>query len=623
MDRIWIAHIGLMLCCTFIVLFGITYLSFDYLGSIKITFDTSNNKLVFGQVDRNFWTVLQGVLIATVIGGIVFLFDRAIFLSDWFYQKSYMNFVTEKDKKKAIIEAVIYFFSVLFMFGLLYSNYEIITANSIDYKGISVIVFFMLCILTITLFALSQVKIYATEYKGQNVSAPEMTAFQKFFRVFLRLSISVCVAYALSIFLELRLYESNILGVIKEEHYANNKILYDDFETKAKNIAKQIKEKEKLLTDLHSQLTQISNGADIDVDAFIKQRDEANNNFNVARTKELKELEEQHQKTLKPLNARLDELENKRNELVSKLLIAEDRLVAAKNGDPLDEYEDIKNKPGCGPQCRTIGAQITGLKEEKSYIEEQVKKQLDEINKITSQYKKKEQQILQSYKTQQKTVEDNNQKLINTKLNLNQRNAKSRENSIGILKERINTTQSELEKLQEEKPKKIDALRGEIESDPSYKPLKAGPLERLKALEKIRQDKATGEVITHFSLWVKLFLIFLEVIPVVTKMFFSPPSVYATLVQKETFLETAKLKLEIEKENYREKFMEAHSDNLVLDEKNRLIIEQQTNKFKKALEEELAKRTTEEILHEDKMNMFGKAQNFNKHSDTDKNEDVS
>ncbi|MBS9783052.1 MAG: DUF4407 domain-containing protein [Pasteurella sp.] len=612
MDKFWISHIGLMLCCTFIVLFGITYLSFDYLGNIKVTFDEANSKLVIGEVHRNAWTVLLGVLIATVIGGIIFLFDRAIFLSDWFYQKSYIDFITEKDKKQSAIEASVYFFSIMAIFTILQLNYDAITAKPVGYKKITVVVFLILLIFSITWFALSQVRIYATEYQGPNVSVPEVTVFKKIARIFLRLGISVCVAYALSIFLELRLYEETILDVVRKEHISNNKKLYEDFEKQAKAVTQKITDKDKALAELNKKLTQVSSGDEVDIRDLTKQINQGNSDLNNARTKELQQLDEQKKVALKALNDKRTMLENKRDTLVQELLLVEDRLKATIEGDSLNKYPDIKKKPGCGPQCRTIQKTVARLKDEKKYQEKLIKEENTKISNLIKTYETREAEIQKNYNTQQNMVKFNNEKLIEIKLNAHKQKTLEREDKIKFIKEKIKLTKKDLEKLKKEQPKEIKRLKDKVESSPNYKPIQAGPLGRLKALETVRQDKATGAVITRFSLWVKLFLIFLEVIPVITKMFFSPPSVYATLVQKETFLKTAKIKLDIERENYREKFMEVHSYHIVLDEKLKLIVEQQVNRFKKALEEELLKRKEEEELYGDKMNAFDRAKSFGK-----------
>ena len=50
----------------------------------------------------------------------------------------------------------------------------------------------------------------------------------------------------------------------------------------------------------------------------------------------------------------------------------------------------------------------------------------------------------------------------------------------------------------------------------------------------LKRDPEKGTAITLFSWLVRLFICFLEVVPVVAKMFFCPPSVYGAMVNAET-----------------------------------------------------------------------------------------
>ena len=60
---------------------------------------------------------------------------------------------------------------------------------------------------------------------------------------------------------------------------------------------------------------------------------------------------------------------------------------------------------------------------------------------------------------------------------------------------------------------------------------KNDPLSRMTAYQELKSDAKDGETIVLFSWMTKLFVIFLEVVPVLAKMFFAPPSVYAARVQ--------------------------------------------------------------------------------------------
>ena len=63
-DKLWATHLGFSLCLSFIVIFGISFYATGYV------------------IDN----VMMRLLIALVVALTVFMFDRALFQSDWFYQ---------------------------------------------------------------------------------------------------------------------------------------------------------------------------------------------------------------------------------------------------------------------------------------------------------------------------------------------------------------------------------------------------------------------------------------------------------------------------------------------------------------------------------------------------------
>jgi hypothetical protein len=62
---------------------------------------------------------------------------------------------------------------------------------------------------------------------------------------------------------------------------------------------------------------------------------------------------------------------------------------------------------------------------------------------------------------------------------------------------------------------------------------KADPLTRIAAYQELKNDPKDGATMSLFSWMTRFFIIFLEIVPVVAKIFFSPPSVYAAKIQAE------------------------------------------------------------------------------------------
>jgi len=53
------------------------------------------------------------------------------------------------------------------------------------------------------------------------------------------------------------------------------------------------------------------------------------------------------------------------------------------------------------------------------------------------------------------------------------------------------------------------------------------------ALDDLYADSTHGDKMFEFSIIIKIFLMFLEVVPVLVKVLFSPPSVYAVMLQQQ------------------------------------------------------------------------------------------
>jgi hypothetical protein len=68
----------------------------------------------------------------------------------------------------------------------------------------------------------------------------------------------------------------------------------------------------------------------------------------------------------------------------------------------------------------------------------------------------------------------------------------------------------------------------------------------MTAYQELKNDPKDGATIIWFSWMTKLLVIFLEVVPVVAKMFFSPPSVYAARIQAEVARQAARARRDSE-----------------------------------------------------------------------------
>jgi len=112
------------------------------------------------------------------------------------------------------------------------------------------------------------------------------------------------------------------------------------------------------------------------------------------------------------------------------------------------------------------------------------------------------------------------------------------------LERQIAQQTAELKSLQSARAGKSERFRTNAIAAPDFQKLKDDPLSRMTAYQQLKDDSKNGGTIILFSWMTRLLIIFLEIVPVLAKTFFSPPSVYAAKVQAHV----EKARLDAEKE---------------------------------------------------------------------------
>lgn len=73
----------------------------------------------------------------------------------------------------------------------------------------------------------------------------------------------------------------------------------------------------------------------------------------------------------------------------------------------------------------------------------------------------------------------------------------------------------------------FETKRAQLAADGVFVPLRDDPVARVAALRQLKSDPKYGASLTALSLVIRIFVAFLELAPVIAKIFFSPPSAYA------------------------------------------------------------------------------------------------
>ncbi|MFC0242517.1 DUF4407 domain-containing protein [Rhodopseudomonas telluris] len=112
------------------------------------------------------------------------------------------------------------------------------------------------------------------------------------------------------------------------------------------------------------------------------------------------------------------------------------------------------------------------------------------------------------------------------------------------LQARIDAARADLKQFEASKAADIADFRQKALAESYYQDKKdrIDPLTRIAAYQELKNDPKDGVTMTLFSWMTRLFIIFLEIVPVVAKIFFSPPSVYAAKIQAQ--VERARQRIE-------------------------------------------------------------------------------
>ena len=503
-DQIWAVHIGCMLCLTFVVLFVITYLSFDYIGATSMSFDETTNKISFGKVNRNWQTISIGMILALVIALIVTLFDRAIYQSDWFYQKDYTADGRADPFPTFAVVVVAYLLAVicLFLSDILRVNFLNHLQSAFDPGDpdflLSALLTALITLLPLILaLGISSYFDWLTAESG----VPQVTFGHKIWRIGIRLLISVCVAIALSTFLELKLYELSIVSMLKEEYANENRPIYEKYNSEIDALDRNIEELQEDVKTARDRLKRLQEGRGI--------------NDNTLQISELREsayerLDIELNRQLKPHQARLDGYEKKQRELREEYDDYRAKAKAEEFGNP-ENLAGISRFRGCGERCRYYQEQADIRKESMSENESNIKDTKAQMKTIRDDFNNRRREKRAAY---------DNQK--NTSLS----EIETEQHIIMEAKTDVQNANKLLREARKNKPEQRKRLKEEIQENPDYKPFQAGPVARLRAFSILKKDEKYGATILIYSLWLKVFVVFLEVIPVITKIFFSPPSVY-------------------------------------------------------------------------------------------------
>jgi hypothetical protein len=411
-DKMWASHLGLSLALSFTVVLGITFHASGY-----VLADT--------------WMRL---LVATVVALTVFMFDRALYQSDWFYQ------------------------------GLL------------------------------------RLPAVAGDHAGR---AGFWQPLRRFSRIAVRLSISFGLAWVIAVFLELAVFSDTITDKIKRDHLAANQPIFQKIEHYEAQLNSEIEQRQRDLAELERLY-----GRELTAAAAAGPSDDFG-------------------QRLRALDEHIDSLDAQEQRLRTELRDVDAKIAGhaeAMNAEELGQRinPDSSGRAGAGPRYLFARRQKEFYEARRADLQNEV----SQLGTKREDLRTQQRRLLEQGSTQRDQARDAAQ---------NRRNA---------LRAQIEVARTELRALEASRLANIEDFRRKALAASDFQKQKDDPLSRMTAYQELKNDPKDGATITLFSWMTKFLVIFLEIVPVVAKMFFSPPSVYAVKIQAQVERERRKAILE-------------------------------------------------------------------------------
>ena len=400
-DKVWAAHLGFSLVLSFTVVLGISFHATGY-------------------VIADPWVRL---LAATVVALTVFMFDRALYQSDWFYQ------------------------------GILQRGFD---------------------------------------PAGPDDRPDRWRPLRRFFRITIRLTISFALAWIIAVFLELAIFSDTISEKVKRDHLAGNQPIFQKIEGYEAQLDREIEQRRQQL---------------VAAEALYRRELGTAQPPEAAPPAQLDELEQQ----IKGLDAQEQELRGELRQLQGKITGYAEEMNAEEVGRKLNPSSS--GRAGTGPR-------YTFAKQQRDVYTELRAERERELRELAARREE-----LRS--TQGRIAAD-----------AAARRNQAREavaSQRGALETQVDVARRELATLEAARLAKVAEFRSQALAASDFQKLKDDPLSRMTAYQELKSDPKDGATITLFSWMTKFLVIFLEIVPVVAKMFFSPPSVYAARIQATVF----------------------------------------------------------------------------------------
>ena len=302
-----------------------------------------------------------------------------------------------------------------------------------------------------------------------------------FWRLSLRLLISLAIAYTLSVFAEVAVFDSAIRERMTAENYADNQLYRDRLAKFERGLDEQRAALGKRIALLETEIDAVQRGAGspAEQDEYDLLR------MNASQTR-----------------ARIAGLE--------VTIGGNEERIRGLNEDIYAERYGLKDKPhrtgrpGCEPNsvCYDMVLTVKDIRETNAGL----RKDIETLQARAQELDDKARDFLRQRNTTGDEV-------------------------IAAKRKEIAAIRAEVSAFDGQRDGLTSNYAAELRRDGTYRPLRDDPMIRIRVLDELRQDPVRGPAITSMSHLIRAFIAFLELAPVLAKIFFAPPTVYSAKIR--------------------------------------------------------------------------------------------
>lgn len=302
-----------------------------------------------------------------------------------------------------------------------------------------------------------------------------------FWRLSLRLLISLAIAYTLSVFAELAAFDEAIREKIVAENFSENDLYRQKVAEFEKGLDEKLAARHAAISRLDSEISSLQRG-------FVSNAEQ--DEYDLLR------------RNAAAARARITTIEGAVEENEKRIRELNEDIYAERYG--LKDKPHRTGRPGCEAPSLCYNLVVT------------VREMRDANDRLL-----KEIDALRAHAVQ----------LDGKASDLVQHRSASESNVVVSMRRELASLRTEATAFEGQRAALVADYQAQLRQDGTYRPLRDDPIIRLRVMDELRRDPVRGPAFTQMSYLIKAFIAFLELAPVLAKIFFAPPTVYSARIR--------------------------------------------------------------------------------------------